>query len=123
MNTNYVKYPQKTFNLLGPDGLGIPPSAIVDVKIVKGPKPIFKCFLENGQTFNLIDNGLFMQADINRILFDLDREDDLNGAKYELEKLMQLGKLRSDDEESASDDAASDPFETPDEEPVEEPEV
>ena len=113
----------EAFNLLGPDGLGIPPSAIVDVKIVKAPKPIFKCFLENGQTFNLIDNGLFMQADINRILFDLDREDDLNGAKYELEKLMQMGKLRSDDEELASDDTASDPFETPDEEPAEEPEV
>ena len=113
----------EAFNLLGPDGLGIPPSAIVDVKIIKAPKPIFKCFLENGQTFNLIDNGLYMQADINRILFDLDREDDLNGAKYELEKLMQMGKLKSDDEELASADTASDPFETPDEEPAEEPEV
>ena len=32
-------------NALGPDTLGIPPSAVVDVKIIKAPKPIFKCFL------------------------------------------------------------------------------
>jgi len=92
------------FNAIGPEILGIPPSAIVDVKIIKAPKPIFKCFLENGQTFNLIDNGDYMQADINRILFDLDREDDINGAKYEMEKLMQKGKIASDDEEAASDE-------------------
>ena len=112
------------FDALGQDTLGIPPSAIVDVKIVKAPKPIFKCFLENGQTFNLIDNGLYMQADINRILFDLDRDDDVNGAKYEMEKLMQQGKLANDGEESASDETdASDPFEPESEEPVEEPEA
>ena len=107
------------FNALGPDALGIPPSAIVDVKIIKAPKPIFKCFLENGQTFNLIDNGNYMQADINRILFDLDREDDTNGAKYELEKLMQKGKIASDDEESASDEFGGE--EPAAEEPAEEP--
>ena len=73
---------------LGPGTLSIPPSAIIDVKIIKAPKPIFKCFLENGQSFNIIDNGDFIQVDINRILFDLDREDDINGAKYELEKLI-----------------------------------
>jgi hypothetical protein len=112
------------FNALGPDILGIPPSAVVDVKIIKAPKPIFKCFLDNGQTFNLIDNGSYMQADINRILFDLDREDDTNGAKYELEKLMQQGKLANDGEESASDETdASDPFEPESEEPAEEPEA
>lgn len=114
------------FNALGPDALGIPPSAVVDVKIIKAPKPIFKCFLENGQTFNLIDNGDYMQADINRILFDLDREDDTRGAKYELEKLMQKGKIASDDEESASDEIGSDlGGEEPaaEEEPAEEPEV
>ena len=113
------------FNALGPDALGIPPSAIVDVKIIKAPKPIFKCFLENGQTFNLIDNGDYMQADINRILFDLDREDDTNGAKYELEKLMQKGKIAADDEEAASDDlGAEEPaVDEPAEEPAEEPEV
>ena len=112
------------FDALGQETLGIPPSAIVDVKIVKAPKPIFKCFLENGQTFNLIDNGLYMQADINRILFDLDRDDDVNGAKYEMEKLMQQGKLANDGEESASDEEdASDPFEPESEEPVEEPEA
>ena len=112
------------FDALGQDTLGIPPSAIVDVKIVKAPKTIFKCFLENGQTFNLIDNGLYMQADINRILFDLDRDDDVNGAKYEMEKLMQQGKLANDSEESASDETdASDPFEPESEEPVEEPEA
>ena len=83
------------FDALGQETLGIPPSAIVDVKIVKAPKPIFKCFLENGLTFNLIDNGLYMQADINRILFDLDRDDDVNGARYETEKLMQQGKKKS----------------------------
>jgi len=112
------------FDALGPGTLGIPPSAIVDVKIVKAPKPIFKCFLENGQTFNLIDNGLYMQADINRILFDLDRDDDVNGAKYEMEKLMQQGKLANDGEEAASDEEdASDPFEPESEEPAEEPEA
>jgi hypothetical protein len=112
------------FDALGQETLGIPPSAIVDVKIVKAPKPIFKCFLENGQTFNLIDNGLYMQADINRILFDLDRDDDVNGARYEMEKLMQQGKLANDGEESASDETdASDPFEPESEEPTEEPEA
>ena len=59
---------------LGPGILSVPPSAIIDVKIIKAPKPIFKCFLENGQSFNLIDNSTYIQADINRILFDLDRE-------------------------------------------------
>ena len=107
------------FSALGPDTLGIPPSAIVDVKIIKAPKPIFKCFLENGQTFNLIDNGNYMQADINRILFDLDREDDTKGAKYELEKLMQKGKIASDDEEAASDDLGAE--EPAADEPAEEP--
>ena len=112
------------FSALGPDALGIPPSAVVDVKIIKAPKPIFKCFLENGQSFNLIDNGTYMQADINRILFDLDREDDTNGAKYELEKLMQKGKVASDDEETASDDLDDEiGGEEPTEEPAEEPEI
>jgi hypothetical protein len=115
----------EAFSLLGPDGLGIPTSAVVDVKIVKAPKPIFKVFLENGQTFNLIDNGTFMQADINRILFDLDRDDDVNGAKYEMEKLMQQGKLSTDVEAPASDDVgASDDIGGESEEPAaEEPEV
>ena len=94
------------YSALSADTLGIPPSAVIDVKIIKAPKPIFKCFLDNGQTFNLIDNGEYMQADINRILFDLDRDDDINGAKYELEKLMQKGKPASDDEETA--DAGAD---------------
>ena len=96
------------YGALSADTLGIPPSAVVDVKIIKAPKPIFKCFLDNGQSFNLIDNGEYMQADINRILFDLDRDDDVNGAKYELEKLMQKGSIKNDDEEAASDDASSD---------------
>ena len=112
------------FSALGSDILGVPPSAVVDVKIIKAPKPIFKCFLENGQTFNLIDNGEYMQADINRIIFDLDRDDDINGARYEMEKLMQQGKLANDGEESASDEEdASDPFEPESEEPAEEPEA
>ena len=50
----------EAFNALGQETLGIPPSVIVDVKIIKAPKPIFKCFLENGQTFNLIDNGFLL---------------------------------------------------------------
>ena len=113
------------FNAIGPETLGIPPSAIIDVKIIKAPKPIFKCFLDNGQSFNLIDNGDYMQADINRILFDLDRDNDLKGAKYELEKLMQKGSIKSDDEETPSDgfednEPTSEP---PSEEPTTEPEV
>jgi hypothetical protein len=112
---------------LGPDTLGVPPSAIVDVKIIKAPKPIFKCFLENGQSFNLIDNGEYMQVDINRILFDLDRDDDINGAKYELEKLMQKGSFKSDEEEAETDVSAAEPDipaeEPAAEEPAEEPEV
>ena len=111
---------------LGPDTLGIPPSAIVDVKIIKAPKPIFKCFLDNGQAFNLIDNGEYMQADINRILFDLDRDDDINGAKYELEKLMQQGSIKSDEEkEEETDTSSAEPdFATdePADEPIDEPE-
>jgi len=109
------------YDALGADGLGIPPSSIVDVKIIKAPKPIFKCFLDNGQTFNLIDNGQYMQADINRILFDLDRDDDLNGAKYELEKLMQKGQAKTDDEEASDEDLAGLEGEGEAEEPAEEP--
>lgn len=115
------------YDALGPGTLGIPPSAIIDVKILKAPKPIFKCFLDNGQSFNLIDNSSFMQADINRILFDLDREDDINGAKYELEKLMQKGSIKKDDEEAETDMSATEPDapveEPAEEEPAEEPEV
>ena len=112
---------------LGPGTLSIPPSAIIDVKIIKAPKPIFKCFLENGQSFNIIDNGDFIQVDINRILFDLDREDDINGAKYELEKLMQKGSIKKDDEETETDVSSAEP-DTPAEEPAadepaDEPEV
>ena len=108
------------YDALGPGTLGIPPSAIIDVKIIKAPKPIFKCFLDNGQSFNIIDNGEYMQADINRILFDLDREDDINGAKYELEKLMQKGSIKSDDEEAETDTSTAEP-DTPTEEPADEP--
>ena len=102
---------------LGPGTLSIPPSAIIDVKIIKAPKPIFKCFLENGQSFNIIDNGDFIQVDVNRILFDMDREDDINGAKYELEKLMQKGSIKKDDEEVETDISAAEP-DTPVEEPA-----
>ena len=108
------------YDALGPGTLGIPPSAVIDVKIIKAPKPIFKCFLDNGQSFNLIDNSDYMQADINRILFDLDREDDINGAKYELEKLMQKGNIKKDDEETETDISAAEP-DTPTTEPVDEP--
>ena len=102
---------------LGPGTLSIPPSAIIDVKIIKAPKPIFKCFFENGQSFNIIDNGDFIQVDVNRILFDMDREDDINGAKYELEKLMQKGSIKKDDEEAETDISAAEP-DTPAEEPA-----
>ena len=105
---------------LGPGTLSIPPSAIIDVKIIKAPKPIFKCFLENGQSFNIIDNGDFIQVDVNRILFDMDREDDINGAKYELEKLMQKGSIKKDDEEAETDISAAEP-DTPAAEPADEP--
>ena len=112
---------------LGPGTLSIPPSAIIDVKIIKAPKPIFKCFFENGQSFNIIDNGDFIQVDVNRILFDMDREDDINGAKYELEKLMQKGSIKKDDEEAETDMSATEPDapveEPAEEEPAEEPEV
>jgi hypothetical protein len=102
---------------LGPGTLSVPPSAIIDVKIIKAPKPIFKCFLENGQSFNIIDNGDFIQVDVNRILFDMDREDDINGAKYELEKLMQKGSIKKDDEEAETDVPTAEP-DTPAEEPA-----
>ena len=112
---------------LGPGTLSVPPSAIIDVKIIKAPKPIFKCFLENGQSFNIIDNGDFIQVDVNRILFDMDREDDINGAKYELEKLMQKGSIKKDDEEEETDISAAEPDapveEPAEEEPAEEPEA
>ena len=110
------------FDALGPGTLGIPPSAITDVKIIKAPRPVFKCFLDNGQSFNIIDNGNYMQADINRILFDLDRDDDINGAKYELEKLMQKGSIKKDDEETETDILATEP-DTPAAEPAAEPEA
>jgi len=115
----------EAFSVLGPDTLGIPSSAVVDIKIIKAPKPVFKCFLDNGQSFNLIDNGNYMQADINRILFDLDRDDDINGAKYELEKLMQKGSIKSDEEPETDISAAEPdiPATEPADEPVDEPEV
>ena len=110
---------------LGPGTLGIPPSAIIDVKIIKAPKPIFKCFLENGQSFNIIDNGDFIQVDVNRILFDMDREDDINGAKYELEKLMQKGSIKKDEEPETDVSAAEPdiPATEPADEPADEPEA
>ena len=113
------------YDALGSDTLSIPPSAIADVKILKAPKPIFKCILDNGQSFNLIDNGEYMQADINRILFDLDREDDINGAKYELEKLMQKGSIKSDEEPETDVSAAEPdiPAAEPADEPADEPEA
>ena len=124
---SYTIYEEREYNLrqlspgaydaLGPGTLSIPPSAIIDVKIIKAPKPIFKCFLDNGQSFNIIDNGEYMQADINRILFDLDREDDINGAKYELEKLMQKGSIKKDGEEAETDISAAEP-DIPAEEPA-----
>ena len=111
-------------DVLGPGTLNIPSSAIADVKILKAPKPIFKCILDNGQSFNIIDNGDYIQADVNRILFDLDREDDINGAKYELEKLMQKGSIKRDGEEEASGDFEAEPAEEPAaDEPAEEPEA
>mgnify|MGYP003654265334 FL=1 len=65
-----------------------------------------------------------MQADINRILFDMDREDDTNGAKYELEKLMKKGSFKPEGDEEASDEFGDEPTEEPAaEEPAEEPEV
>ena len=110
---------------LGPGSLSIPPSAIIDVKIIKAPKPIFKCFLENGQSFNIIDNGDFIQVDVNRILFDMDREDDINGAKYELEKLMQKGSIKKDEEPETDVSAAEPdiPATEPADEPADEPEA
>ena len=109
---------------LGPGTLSIPPSSIIDVKIIKAPKPIFKCFLENGQSFNIIDNGDFIQVDVNRILFDMDREDDINGAKYELEKLMQKGSIKKDEEPETDISAAEPdiPATEPADEPADEPE-
>ena len=109
---------------LGPGTLSVPPSAIIDVKIIKAPKPIFKCFLENGQSFNIIDNGDFIQVDVNRILFDMDREDDINGAKYELEKLMQKGSIKKDEEPETDVSAAEPdiPATEPADEPADEPE-
>ena len=112
-------------NALGPGTLRVPPSAIIDVKIIKAPKPIFKCFLENGQSFNIIDNGDFIQVDVNRILFDMDREDDINGAKYELEKLMQKGSIKKDEEPETDVSAAEPdiPATEPADEPADEPEA
>ena len=95
--------------------LNIPPSAIVDVKIIKAPRPIFRCFFENGHHFDLIDSDGKMEANIDNLLFDLSDDRDLNAAQKEVERLMQKGKFKSDDEE------ASDDFEEPTEEPAEEP--
>jgi len=69
-----------------------------------------------------------MQADINRILFDLDRDDDVNGAKYELEKLMQKGKPSEEETGTPAElpPEAEPGFETPptgEEPPAAEPEV
>ena len=97
--------------------LNIPPSAIKDVKIVKAPRPIFRCFFENGHYFDLIDSHGNMEANINNLLFDLSDDRDLNAAQKEVERLMQKGKITSDDEQ------ASDDFEEPSEEEPAEPEA
>jgi hypothetical protein len=47
----------------------------------------------------------------------MDREDDINGAKYELEKLMQKGSIKKDDEEAETDVPTAEP-DTPAEEPA-----
>ena len=54
----------------------------------------------------------------------MDRDDDVNGAKYELEKLMKKGSFKPEGEEEASDDFEAEPLEEPTaEEPSEEPEA
>ena len=61
----------------------------------------------------LLDQYLIKDQDYDEI----DREDDINGAKYELEKLMQKGSIKKDDEEAETDVSAADP-DAPAEEPA-----
>jgi hypothetical protein len=104
------------------NNLNIPPSAIVDVKIIKATRPIFRCFFENGHYFDLIDSKGNMEANIDNLLFDLSDDRDLNAAQKEVERLMQKGKFQSDDE--AESEEFEEPTEEPSpEEPAEEPEA
>jgi hypothetical protein len=107
--------------------LNISSDYVTDVKIVKATRPIFKIFFDNGKSFNLIDNGGFVQADISRILFDLQDSRDLEAAKYEVDELMNQGNITDPNETPGDEDNFEDELgggeETPDVEPEEEPEV
>lgn len=96
---NFQKLSPACYNaLVNPEGLNLSPDYVKDVKILKATRPIFKIFLENGETFNLIDNTNFVQADISRILFDLNDPRDLNAAKSELEYVINKGQLKPEEE-------------------------
>jgi hypothetical protein len=126
---NFQKLSPACYNALtNPEGLNLSPDYVEDVKILKATRPIFKIFLENGETFNLIDNGDFVQADMSRILFDLNDPRDLNAAKSELEHTLNKGQIKPEEEPTTGgEEEFEEPTplspETPEETAPEEPEA
>ena len=65
--------------------------------------------------------GVIINTNTNRVVcippMKADREDDINGAKYELEKLIQKGSIKKDDEETETDVSSAE-HDTPAEDPA-----
>jgi hypothetical protein len=119
----------------GINSLNIPSSAIADIKILKSNRPIFRVFFENERYIDIIENPHNIEVNIEGILFDLNDIRDYNASQTELERVMTMGKIPSDEPETSSSeeaipaeepspDTSSPEEETPNEEPIpEEPPV
>lgn len=110
----------------GLNSLNIPPSAIIDVKILKSTRPIFRIFFENERYIDIIDNPHNVEVNIDNLIFDLNDVRDYNAAQKEVERVMTMGKIPSEEpteapEEIPSTEEPSSPSpekETPTEEPL-----
>lgn len=110
----------------GLNSLNIPPSAIIDVKILKSTRPIFRVFFENERYIDIIDNPHNVEVNIDNLIFDLNDVRDYNAAQKEVERVMTMGKIPSEEpteapEEIPSTEEPSSPSpekETPTEEPL-----
>jgi len=113
-------------SISGLNSLNIPPSAITDIKILKSTRPIFRVFFENEQYIDIIENPHNTEVSIDNLIFDLNDVRDYNAAQKEVERVMTMGKMPSEEptetpEEVPSTEEPSLPSpekETPTEEPL-----
>ena len=113
-------------SISGINSLNIPPSAITDIKILKSTRPIFRVFFENEQYIDIIENPHNTEVSIDNLIFDLNDVRDYNAAQKEVERVMTMGKMPSEEptetpEEVPSTEEPSLPSpekETPTEEPL-----